>query len=169
MQTRSTLTSIHNTLLKQLKNSSNCTETKSRVIFLLQLLLKGIERLMKNNFFSFGNQYFLQLNRTTMGTNVACMYTTIYYSYYEETTLTKLPYIKFFRQLIDNAFIVFNPKTATFPKLEKVMNAFGPNTLKWKTEKPTKTVSFLDLTITLDKNGTLTTKTYQKEDNLYLY
>ena len=27
----------------------------------------------------------------------------------------------------------------------------------------------MDLTITLDENGTLTTKTYQKEDNLYLY
>ena len=49
------------------------------------------------------------------------------------------------------------------------MNAFGLNTLKWKTEKPTETVNFLDLTITLNKNGTLTTKTYQKEDNLYLY
>ena len=64
--------------------------------FPLQLVLEGIKRLMKNNVFSFGNRYFLQLNGTAMGTNVACMYATIYYSYYEETTLAKLPYIKFF-------------------------------------------------------------------------
>ena len=49
------------------------------------------------------------------------------------------------------------------------MNTFGPDTLKWKTEKPTRKINFLDLTITLDENGTLTTKTYRKEDNLYLY
>ena len=50
------------------------------------------------------------------------------------------------------------------------MNAFGPDTLIWNTEEQKeKAVNFLDLAITLDKNGTLTTKTYQKEDNFYLY
>ena len=42
------------------------------------LVLQGLERLMKYNVFLFGNNYFHQLNGTAMGTNVACMYATIY-------------------------------------------------------------------------------------------
>lgn len=49
------------------------------------------------------------------------------------------------------------------------MNTFGPDTLKWKTEELTKEVNFLDLTIMLDENTALATKTYKMEDNLYVH
>ena len=42
-----------------------------------RLVLDGLKYLMKHNVFSFGNQFFLQLNGTAMGTNVACMYATM--------------------------------------------------------------------------------------------
>jgi hypothetical protein len=47
------------------------------------LILLGIRRLMSYNVFTYRNRFFLQLNGTAMGTNVACMYVTIYYSYHE--------------------------------------------------------------------------------------
>jgi hypothetical protein len=135
-----------------------------------ELVLMGIRRLMTNNTFNFGNRFFLQRNSTAMGTNVACMYATIYYSYHEEKQILHLSYIKFYRRLIDDAFIIFDP-TASFEDLESKMNDFGPENkrLHWKTEQPTDSVDFLDLTVTIQPDGTITTKTFQKKMNLYLY
>ena len=110
-----------------------------------------------------------------MGTNVACMYATIYYSYHEECNLQHRSFIRFYRRLIDNAFIIFDP-TATdydhpFETLKQAMNNFGPaeKRLTWDTEKPQTTVNFLDLTVTITPTGTISTKTFQKIDNTYLY
>lgn len=51
------------------------------------------------------------------------------------------------------------------------MNNFGPadKRLTWDTEKPQTTVNFLDLTVTITPTGTISTKTFQKTDNTYLY
>ena len=123
----------------------------------LDLVIKGIKRLMKYNVFSFGSRYFLQLNGTAMETNVTCLYATIYKSYFEETILVKKPYIKFYRRLIDDAFIVFNLNNATyadpFEELKTMMDSFGPakKNLTWDVKTPSDTVNFLDLTITINR------------------
>ena len=110
-----------------------------------------------------------------MGTNVACMYATIYYSYHKETHLLHQSYIKFYCRLIDDAFIIFNPddrtvSTLPFQSLQTAMDSFGPKEkrLTWDTEQPSLSVNFLDLTITLLPDGTLQTKTFQKSYNRYL-
>ena len=41
--------------------------------------------------------------------------------------------------------------------------------LHWKTIALSNSVNFLDLTITIDGNGNISTKTYQKPMNLFLY
>ena len=41
--------------------------------------------------------------------------------------------------------------------------------LTWKVEKPSKSIDFLDLTIQLEGNGTVNTKTYIKPLCLHLY
>ena len=125
---------------------------------------------MENNVFTFGSRFFLQTNGTAMRTNVACMYATIYYSYHEEMNLIHLSYIKFYRRLIDDAFIIVNDDVP-FANLEANMNDFGPEgkRLTWDTELPATSVNFLDLTITLQDDGTITTRTFQKPDNRYLY
>ena len=70
------------------------------------LILESIDRLMKYNVFTFGTRLFIQENGTAMGTNSACMYATIYYSYHEETQIMKHDSVKFYRRLIDDAFII---------------------------------------------------------------
>ena len=106
--------------------------------FNTDLILLGIEYLMKNNVFSFGDQYFLQKNGTAMGTNVACMYATIYYSYHEENNLLQLSYIKFYRRLIDDAFIIVEDTTDILQKVSVAMDNFSPigKKLTWKTDEP---------------------------------
>ena len=139
--------------------------------FNTKLILKGIERLMKHNVFTFGNRFFLQKNGTAMGTNVACMYATIYYSYHEENDLLHLSYIKFYRRLIDDAFIIVEDTPDIHQKVSKDMDEFGPEgkRLTWKTKQPKETVDFLDLTITIKHDGTIHTRTFQKKNNPHLY
>ena len=85
-----------------------------------------------------------------MGTNVACMYATIYYSYYEETKLRFLPYNKFYRGLIDDSLIIID-ETTSWEHLKNKMNNFDhvEKRLTWTTEKLSDTVNFLDLTLTI--------------------
>lgn len=125
---------------------------------------------MTHNVFTFGNRYFIQTNGTAMGTSCACMYATIYYSYHEECCLMNRPYIHFYRRLIDDAFVILKTATA-FSDLTRDMNDFGPENkrLEWEAEPPSRSVAFLDLTITITDNGNIHTQTYQKPMNLYLY
>ena len=129
--------------------------------FPVDLILLGIRRLMEFNVFTFGSQYILQLNRTAIRTNVACMWATIYYIYYEETKLHLLPYMNFHRRLIDDAIMIVD-KDVDIKELSKHMDAFGPvgKRLTWKTEDQTSTANFLDLSINISNNGTIITKTY---------
>ena len=138
--------------------------------FPVDLVLLGIRRLMEFNVFTFGNRFFLQINGTAMGTNVACMYATIYYSYHEEMKLIHLPYVIFYRRLIDDAFLIVKEDTQ-IEDLAANMDDFGPagKRLTWETEPLLDTVNFLDLTITIETTGRLTTKTFQKTDNKHLY
>ena len=140
--------------------------------FPVKLVLDSIHRLMKYNVFHFGNRFFIQKNGTSMGTNVGCMYATIYYSYHEETVILKLSFIKFYKRLIDDAFIIIEKSNVNFQCLKAAMNNYGPpeKRLEWKPEQQGSKVHFLDLWISIpDNKATLEFSTYQKPVNMYLY
>ena len=137
-----------------------------------ELVLNGLAYLMRHNVFSFSNSYFLQLNGTAMGTNVACMYATIYYNFHEERILLSSTNIFFYRRLIDDAFlIVRNVNKSTIRTIQYEMDSFSlmGKRLKWEVEEPKQTVNFLDLMIGITNKGNITTKTFQKQQNTYLY
>ena len=50
---------------------------------------------------------------------------------------------------------------------KKEVNNFG--ILEWEFEEPSKKVNFLDLTISIENESVITTKTFQKAMNLYQY
>jgi hypothetical protein len=139
----------------------------------IYILVKVLEEVMTNNVFRFDDTYWHQISGTAMGTSVACAYATIYYSYWEETTL--LPnyrkHIYFYRRFIDDIFLVWREKPShsntQWEKFKTDMDAFGD--LKWTPEPLTNTVTFLDLSIRLTSDGRIKTKTFQKDLNLYLY
>ena len=51
------------------------------------------------------------------------------------------------------------------------MDSFGPEgkRLEWEVGTLQRSVDFLDLTVTITNNGNISTKTYQKKENTYLY
>ena len=51
------------------------------------MVLRATELVMFNNVFQFDDTYWLQLTGTAMGTSLACIYATMYYSYHEETRI----------------------------------------------------------------------------------
>ena len=51
--------------------------------FPINMILKALRLVMYNNVFQFDDTYWLQLIGTAMGTSVACMLATIYFSYHE--------------------------------------------------------------------------------------
>ena len=108
-----------------------------------------------------------------MRTPCACAFATIHCSHHEEMELLhihKLPKPLFHGRLIDNALVIMRHTHNNCDIFCQKMNNFQDiltfQGLEWEAEPPSKYVNFLDLTITIDDNGFLTTKTHQKPMNL---
>jgi hypothetical protein len=129
---------------------------------------------MRNNVFQFGNSWWLQNMGTAMGTPCACIYATLFFfAWYEQKKiLTKYRnnLIVYCRQ-IDNIFGIWKPDSNNpnrFKEFKNNLNSYCK--LDWNTEDLSDTIDFLDLTISLKKEGnTITYKTFQKPMNLFLY
>ena len=165
--------------------------------FPTKMVLSAIKLVMCNNVFQFDDTYWQQLTGTAMGTSLACMYATIYFSYLKETKILPVysdkyvvparlmpeltapvpsfatPPLLMHARLIDDAIQIWD--LAKLPghlranlhhHMEQQMQ-FG--TLKWEAKAPSKSMDFLDLTITLEPDGSFSTKTHVKEMNLHLY
>lgn len=134
------------------------------------LFLKLLKLVMTCNVFQFGDTYWLQLDGTAMGTSCACMYATMYTALHERKTL--LPkyagHLYFLRRFIDDKIgIWIDTDPDQWQNFKDDMNNFGA--LTWKVEELSKSVNFLDLTITIGEDRRIVTKTYEKSMNLYLY
>ena len=107
-----------------------------------------------------------------MGTSVAVIFANLYYGWHKRTCIlphyvtSEDPPLIFYKRFIDDIFGIWVGTDHKFDKLLKDANNFG--ILKWDFNRPTNTVAFLDLNITI-KEGKITTRTHQKEGNPYLY
>eukprot|EP00804_Cyclotella_cryptica_P027887 CCRYP_003803-RB/>CCRYP_003803-RB protein AED:0.26 eAED:0.26 QI:0/-1/0/1/-1/0/1/0/169 len=137
-----------------------------------QAILQGLELMMRHNIMKFGDSYFLQLIGTAMGTSVAVVFANLYFGWHEKVTLLPkyrdaLQRILFHARFIDDVFFIWTGEMdSTWESLIQDYNNYG--VLKWDITNPKTAVNFLDLTITI-KNDRLTTKTFQKPNNPYLY
>jgi hypothetical protein len=140
----------------------------------IELICEGLELVMKNNIFEFGETTWHQLQGTAMGTSVAPTFATIYYAYHEETAILNSSIKPYYykRKIDDTITIMLDYTNIKHKEFMNIMNNFsnGKNkSLEWIATKPSATIDFLDLTIKIEPNGTINTKTYQKKLNLYLY
>jgi len=140
--------------------------------FPTNLFLTILEIVMRNNVFKFSDTYWLQLTGTAMGTPVACSYATITYGQHENANiLTEFqPQLLYYRRYIDDIFGIWVPPPVnnndTWNRFKAALNNWG--TLEWIIDTPSLQTTFLDLNISL-QNSTITTSTFQKNLNLYLY
>ncbi len=138
-------------------------------------VIQGMTLVMRNNLIRFGDTYWIQISGTAMGTSPAPAYATIYFSYHEETALLPDPChaIIFYKRYIDDVIVLQHSSPHCFDMLVRTMNSFGPHgkRLEWlpSSKAPDNKVDFLDMTFTIEPDGSISTKTYQKPMNLYLY
>ena len=135
-----------------------------------ELFLAVLEIVMTRNVFSFDDTFWLQIAGTAMGTSCACMYATMYYALHERQSILRshghqLPY---FKRFIDDIFGIWIGGDT--PAWTQFQNDLSFGSLCWETTKLSSSVVFLDLEISLDPDSRcLTTRTYQKAMNLFLY
>jgi hypothetical protein len=135
-------------------------------------ILQGLQIVMENNVFKFGDTFWLQKDGTAMGTPLACMWATIYFSIHEAKLLEEFKeFLIFLKRYIDDGFGIWNwtgtDKCKTcWDLFHRQMNTFGK--LKWEFIPLSKTVDFLDLTLTIRKDRVQSTL-FEKAMNLYLY
>jgi len=140
--------------------------------FPTEVFLNILNLVMQNNIFSFANTFWLQLTGTAMGTPAACAYATLTFGHYENTLILQKyrHHLLYYKRYIDDIVGIWLPDndndSAIWENFKKDLNDWG--SLKWKIENPSKKTVFLDLEINIQGN-TVTTKTYQKDMNLYLY
>jgi hypothetical protein len=134
-----------------------------------ELLLKVLKIVMNNNVFQFDDTYWLQTCGTSMGTSCACSYATLYWAYIERKHI--LPKWKhqlyFLRRFIDDKFGIWTGSAEDFEHFKQDLNSYCQ--LKWTSDELKTTVNFLDLTITVNNQHQIITKTFQKPTNLHLY
>ena len=137
-----------------------------------ETLLELLNIVMRHCIFKFGNTWWLQNIGTAMGTPVACMYAILFFGYFERTTIQRkyANNLLFYRRQIDDVLGIWidTPDCPdSWTRFKHDMN----NTCKldWTFVERTNSVNFLDLTISIDPLGNISTKTFQKSMNLFLY
>ena len=129
---------------------------------------------MTMNIFMFGDLTLKQLNGTAMGTPPAPPYATIYYGIHEEKFLPHhARHVIFYRRFIDDVIGIWCPnKNQERDALEcnefrDTMNAFP--SLTWEFSERSKSIDFMDMTISINNSKRIETTLFEKRLNLHLY
>jgi hypothetical protein len=142
---------------------------KISTTFLIDFFLQTLKIVMTHNVLQLDDTFWLQTCGTLMGTSCACAYATLYWGYIERKHI--LPKWKekiiFLRWFIGDKLGIWVGTPEDFNQFIDDINSYSQ--LKWETTGLNNTTNFLDLTISINSNGTITTKTYQKPTNLHLY
>ena len=185
--------------LETLANWLRLHEHELPTRFPTEMVLAATKLVMTNNVLQFDDTFWLQLTGTAMGTSLACIYATIYFSYHEETKIYPIytrtsadpnamiptgltlpaptfphhPPLLLHARLIDDAIQIWDadslPMTMHNNFVQHMSAELQFGTLEWEVNPPSQKVDFLDLTIEITTTGNITTKTFVKPMNLHLY
>lgn len=138
---------------------------------LRDLILEVLRIILKNNYFSFRQQYFLQLIGTAMGTPAAVVFANIYMFMKEKKVIERnKDSIRYYRRFLDDILIIFNTHNPQ-PVIDQ-LNNMHPS-IKLESVISKDKVNFLDLIIhkgnRFKKERRLDISCHQKTLNSYLY
>lgn len=143
----------------------------------IEAIKEAMPLIMKFNIFEFGNLRLHQIRGTAMGTSAACIWATIYYAIHENACILPKYNLHLYEgrihRFIDDIFGIWIPEGESNQHTEQPwvdfcrdLQSFG--LLRWDISQLSKCATFLDLNIEI-KHNNISTSTYQKAMNLYLY
>jgi hypothetical protein len=137
-------------------------------------ILQALDIIMKNNVFKFDDLFYLQCNGTAMGTPPAPAYANLYFGAHEHRRLPEwTASLALYKRYIDDIFGIWicDPNAAEdqrkWLEFQQQWNSFGQ--LEWEFSEHTTTINYLDLTISLDPHQQISTKLFEKPQNIYAY
>ena len=138
---------------------------------LCSFILKALEIINSNNYFTFGDLTFLQLVGTAMGTPSASNFANLYLAYYEETLIIPefRSCISLIRRFLDDGFLIWDPSQSDNPfELSRFYGYLHkiPG-IAWTILKATS-LPYMDIEV-YPLGNRFATKSYAKPLNLYLF
>lgn len=129
----------------------------------------GLQVIMKNNYFRFGDTIWHQLYGTAMGTPAAPVFASLYLAHFEEIVLAEFAHhVKWYGRYLDDILIIWRPHGQAFALKRLLAKMTMLSKLRFTIDEYDNAAPFLDLWIHHDDNKFFT-KTHQKKLNLYLY
>uniref|UniRef100_A0A8C5PB27 Reverse transcriptase domain-containing protein n=1 Tax=Leptobrachium leishanense TaxID=445787 RepID=A0A8C5PB27_9ANUR len=130
----------------------------------IQYIIEGINLILKNNYFWYGGDFYLQINGTAMGTRFAPSYANLFMAHWESSVVWTGhdwgPNLVLYRRYIDDVLIIWQGERQ---ELESFISHLNNNELGIKLDSnisPTQ-VNFLDLTIYVE-DSEIKTRTFFK-------
>ena len=139
------------------------------------LLLDAATIVLRNNLFEFQGKIYQQTTGLAMGTPAAPTLASLYISFFEERYITRSKLwgreIVLLKRFIDDIVLIWRPNAEDKYSFNFFKALLRKQTgIIWDiTSTNTRSISFLDLEISIEKDSSLRIKTYQKQLNLYLY
>jgi hypothetical protein len=137
--------------------------------------INGLAIVTRHCLFKFRDTYWHQIGGTAMGAPPAPSYaTSLYYGIHEINTLLPVfgPNLALYVRYIDDGFGIWtchDDVTTNDALWQDFQDSTKFGKLRWTFSDRQQSVPFLDIHITLQPNGRLRTKLYEKELHLYLY
>ncbi|KXJ09041.1 hypothetical protein AC249_AIPGENE26933 [Exaiptasia diaphana] len=126
---------------------------------------KFFEFILKRNYFSFNNQYYLQTFGTAMGTKMAPSFANIFLEKLERRFLSNTPsnglQPLIWKRYIDDIFMIWTHGEETLNIFLEHLNAFHPN-IKFQSSISATSINFLDTTIYITPDRRLESTIYIK-------
>ena len=124
-----------------------------------------IEFILKNNYFSFNNNFYLQSQGTAMGTKMAPAYANIFMDKIESEMLQNFPFKpSHYMRYIDDIFFIWPHGHSTLKDFHHFVNSFH-HSIKFTFEISTSEIPFLDVLVKLRSNSISTSVFYKPTDN----
>ena len=101
---------------------------------------------LKNNVFEFNEQFYLQIQGTAMGTNMAPAYANLFMGKLEQLINLAPNHIHTWKRFVDDTFIIWTETTAEFEEYMHTINQIHP-TIKFTHEVSDMELTFLDVTL----------------------
>ncbi|XP_065450463.1 uncharacterized protein LOC103307061 isoform X2 [Chrysemys picta bellii] len=123
---------------------------------------------LNHNYFTFGDNVYLQVSDTAMGTHMTPQHAIIFMADLEQRFLSSRPLTPLlYLRYTDNIFIIWTHRKEALEEFHHDFNNFHP-TINLSLDQSTQEIHFLDITV-LISNGHINTTLYRKPIDCYTY